>query len=40
MIKNPDYLRAHEDREAALERAVLYVTRPGDLRVAISPKTT
>jgi len=32
MIKSAEYQKAHKDREAALERAVLYETRPGDLR--------
>lgn len=33
MIKSPEYQKAHKDREEALERAVLYETRPGDLRL-------
>lgn len=32
MISNPDYEKAHADREEALERAVLYATERTDLK--------
>ena len=32
MIKDSEYQKIHADREAALERAVLYATNPTDLR--------
>lgn len=32
MISTPEYQAAHADREKGLERAVLYATKPTDLR--------
>lgn len=36
MANNPDYLRIHEFREAALERAVLYATDPVKFKAIVS----
>lgn len=36
MANNPDYLKVHEFREAALERAVLYATDPVKFKAIVS----